>query len=346
MDIGVIGAGLSGLVAAKMLSEGGHSVRVYERQQSVGGRLASMKVGENNDILVDHREPCFAAHDPKFKKFVDELSEKGLLKVWDDHFPFFNGEEMETRYPAREDTDYYYAPAGMDQIGKYMSRWVDVASNERVGGFTFIGRDRHIKKPWMLNLTSADVYEVDAVIVATPAPQAYGLINSAQDETDVKKLITELEYIEYNSCFSIILTYKGAKQPDWKAIECTSAEVDWIINESSKRDTGDDLVVVIHSSHNYYTSHHGQKPQDTIKQLLNAAAKITGDWITKPDWTHIHNWKYRQPINPLAKPFLEIDRIDGTLALIGDYYNGKTIEAAYLSGCALAERWLERFPVK
>ena len=231
MDIGVIGAGLSGLAAAKILSEGGHSVRVYERQQSVGGRLASMKVGSNNDILVDHREPCFAAQDPKFKKFVDELSEKGLLKVWDDHFPFYNGEEMETRYPAREDTDYYYAPAGMDQIGKYMSRWVDVASNERVGGFTFIGRDRHIKKPWMLNLTSADVYEVDAVIVATPAPQAYGLINSAQDETDVKKLITELEYIEYNSCFSMIMTYEGAKQPDWKAIECTSAEVDWIINE-------------------------------------------------------------------------------------------------------------------
>lgn len=346
MDIGIIGAGLSGLVAAKMLSEGGHSVRVYEREESVGGRLASMKAGSNSDLIVDHRESCFAAHDPEFKKFVDELTDKDILGIWDDHFPFYNGEEFEGRYPAREDEDYYYATAGMNQIGKYLSRWVDVAENERVGGFTFIGRDRHIKKPWMLNLTSSDVYELDAVIVATPAPQAYGLINSSQDETDIKKLITDLEYIKYNSCFSMVLVYEGAKQPDWKAIECTSAEVDWIINESSKRDTGDNLVVVIHSSHEYYVSHHAQKQQETIRQLLNAAAKIAGDWISKPDWTHIHHWKYRQPINPLEKPFLEIDRTDGTLALIGDYYNGKTIEAAYLSGTALARHWLERFPMK
>ncbi len=346
MDIGVIGAGLSGLVAAKILSDGGHTVKVYERAQSAGGRLASMKAGRDNDIIVDQREAAFPARGSLFSEFVDELTEKEILRVWEGQIPLYNGQKLKKGHVDGDEDTLYCAPGGIARIGSYLSRWVDVEINERVGGFTCLGTERQIKKPWMLNLTSFNVFEVDAVIVATPAPQAYGLIGNSQDERLVRELIPQLDKIRYESCFSLVTVFDDVPVPDWKAVECVSCEVDQIINESSKRETGGKLALVLQSSFDFYRDYRDRAEKETIRELLQGAAKVTGDWITKPDWTSLHKWKYRRVINPVKKSFLEIDRTDGALALIGDYYNGNTIESAYLSGYKLAQHWLERFSAK
>ena len=58
MRVGIIGAGLSGLVAARTLVAAGHGVVVIEKSRGLGGRLAARRVG---DTVVDHGTPIFEA---------------------------------------------------------------------------------------------------------------------------------------------------------------------------------------------------------------------------------------------------------------------------------------------
>ena len=58
MRVGVVGAGLAGLAAARELTASGHEVVVVEKSRGLGGRLASRRVGA---AVLDHGSPAVAA---------------------------------------------------------------------------------------------------------------------------------------------------------------------------------------------------------------------------------------------------------------------------------------------
>lgn len=348
MVIGIIGAGLPGLVAGRMLAQGGHEVLLFEKEQEGGGRLATFEGGTEGNILFDYCNFCISANDPIFKQFVDELVHNKLLKPWAQRFPFFDGEETQSRYPGKEDVDYYAAPGGMNQIISYLARSVDIEYNKQVNGFTYIGKDRHKKKAWMINTTSFTPYEVDAIIVSTPAVQAYGLINMAQDETDILGLVRDLDNIVYDNSFSLMATFKNHGPLEWQAIQFDSMNIDWMVNESSYRNTADTLALVVQSSPEFYHNYHHATDDEITQELLDSAAQYGGDWLTRCEWTKLYRWKYRKARNNFNAPFVETknENDDGLFALIGDYMQGNTIESAYLSAYKLAKHWLEVYPAK
>jgi len=346
MVIGIIGAGISGLIAGKMLTEGGHDVTVFEKSDALEGRLASRKMGKENNLIVDVHAASFTAKNPVFKEFVNELLDKGLLKIWTQSFPYHDGEDIYESFPGHEKTDYYVSPEGMSKIGGYLTRWVETKFHEKVGGFTFIGDKRHKKKAWMINLTNFNAYEMDAIIIATPAVQAYGLIQTSQDETVVRKLITQLDEVEYENSISLVAGYENREMPDWKAVQCKDGRIEWIINDSSKRDNPNGLALVIQSNSDFFHKHQKESDDQIAHLLLERAATIVEDWVDQPDWYIVEKWRYRSARNPIEAPFLEINREDSPLALIGDYFKGNDIESAYLSGYNLAKHWLEKYPAK
>ncbi len=346
MVIGIIGAGISGLVAGRLLAQGGHEVTVFEKNPSFGGKLSTLSLGKDNKTLVDNRVACFPASDSVFKEFVNELSEKNILKKWAEYFPFHDGEEVFDNYPGHENRDYYAAPDGINKVTKYLSRWVDIVFNESVGGFTFIGDKRHKKKAWMINLSSFNVFEFDAIIISVPAVQAFGLIETAQDETSIRALIKDVDKIEYDNCFSLSVGYKDQAIPQWKGIESRHSDISWISNESSKRQNEGELALVVQSSQEFFHNHKNDPAEKIVLKLLKSASEIAGEWMEQPEWSHLDNWMYKAARNPLDVPFVEVKNEDAPLALIGDYFGGNDIEAAYLSGYKLAEHWLAKYPAK
>ena len=78
-DVVIIGAGLSGLVAAHALQRSGSSVLVIDKARSVGGRLATRQIGR---ATLDHGAQFFTVRSPEFRSAVEEWLSAGLVTEW------------------------------------------------------------------------------------------------------------------------------------------------------------------------------------------------------------------------------------------------------------------------
>jgi predicted NAD/FAD-dependent oxidoreductase len=136
-----------------------------------------------------------------------ELLEQGLIQQWGKHFAGFDGESLLVKDPNIPAVNYYTSVDGMNRIGKYLSRWVDVRNNTLVGGLTHIGSNRTKKRTWMINLTTSEVVGVDAVIIALPAPQAYGILSTTTDEINTLKVVRQIDEVHYNAAYSLMAGY-------------------------------------------------------------------------------------------------------------------------------------------
>jgi renalase len=343
MIIGIIGAGIAGLTAGRVLADAGHEVIIIEKSRGFGGRMSTRYTGENNETKLDHGIPFITAKSAEFKNFVAELESVELLTEWTDELSLFNDDGFYDSHPAREKSLMYVAPKGMNSIGQYLSRWMDFKLNKRVSGLTMIAPDHKRKSPWMINLIDSTVLEVDALIIATPSVQANGLLQTSQDETSVRLLAAQVSKVNYDSSYSLMLGYGKRDIPTWKGIVCQNDTISWVCNENSKRNNSE-LSLVVHATTEFSKLHRKESPEKVAKIILRELSKITGDWALTPDWSQLHYWLYNRTINPIEKPYLESTSDFAPLGIIGDYFNGNTVESAYLSGLNLANDWLKKYP--
>ncbi|HKK44515.1 MAG TPA: FAD-dependent oxidoreductase [Balneolaceae bacterium] len=338
MVIGIIGASISGLIAGKRLAQAGHDVTVIEKSRSLGGRLATLQMdGMNLDYGLSH----FEVKTNTFQPFVDELMNEGDLKIWAEEFSLHDGENFYEVDPNAYPENHYMSPNGLQSVAKKLSRWVDVKSQEKAGGLTYIGPDRSKKRSWMINLTDISVFECDAVIIATPAVEAYGVLQTAQNRTATRRIIRDIDEITYDACFSLVATFDH-EVPDWKGINCEQSLVKWIGNESSKQDA-EKAGLLIQSTNKFFRENAQAKDEEVIERMLEETSRIIGPWALQEKTTYLHRWKYFKTRNPIDEYFMELEMEDAPLALIGDYLGGNSLENAFVSGYNLAEYWIKKY---
>lgn len=345
MVIGIIGAGISGLTAGRLLAKAGHEVTVFEKSRGYGGRLATRYTGEKLEQRIDHGTPYFEVATPEFKEFITELTENNLVKPWGNKFKFYDGEKLLNENPNNDDYPVFTSVYGMNTIGKHLARWVDVKENTKVGGLTYFGDNRSRKRPWIINLTSSETFGADAVILALPAPQAYGILSTTVDETNTLKIIRQIDDVHYRPSYSLIVGYNGIDIPDWEAITCKSDVLDTISNEGLKRN-GEQGTAFVLKANEQFTRTHSNRNSDNaviIKSMISEFANIVGGWASSPQSHQLHLWKFSQAKSSLDLPYFELEDEKSPLALVGDYYEGRTVGHAYSSGVKLANHWIEKF---
>lgn len=341
MVIGIIGAGISGLTAGRYLAEAGHEVTIFEKSSGFGGRMATRTAGKDTGSKMDHGVSMFSVENPEFNEFVSELQQKGFVKKWGQDLSMYNGENLIKQDPNPSDRPHFTAINGMNTIGKYLSRYVDVKLNTKAGGLTYIGKTRTKKRPWMINFTSSKTFNADAVILALPAPQAYGILSTTIDETNTLKIVRIIDEIHYRPAYSLMVGYGDQPTPQWEGVKCKKSTLDFISNETTKRENGQETSFVLHASELFTLKHIKSDEEIVIREMLSEFAEIEGGWVSVPDWKQLHLWKYCRPRKVLNEPFLELEDRDSILALIGDYFKGDTLEDAYMSGYALAKKWIK-----
>lgn len=342
MVIGIVGAGLSGLTAGRILAKAGHEVTVFEKSRGYGGRMATRYAGENNSVKIDHGLPFFSIQSDEFREFANELLENGLLQKWGMKFAAYDGEKFMKSSPNLPSDEIYTSTKGMNEIGRYLSRWLDIRTEKKVGGLTYFGTNRSKKRSWMMNLTSSETFEADAVILALPAPQAYGILGMARDETNTLKIIRRIDEVSYRPSYSLMVGYGSRQAPEWHGVFCKNILLDFVSNETLKRED-QECTLVLHASESFTRDHKDSDEDSVSKKMLAELANITGGWGTSPDWQELHFWRYSEPKKIIESPYLELEDEDAPLALVGDYLGGHSMDDTFRSGYILANHWIEKF---
>lgn len=340
MKIGIIGSSLSGLVAGYKLTKAGHNITLFEQSRKLGDRLVTKKTEQG---FFDYGLPFIFPQKQELQTFVDGLVKENKLFKWSNCFHYYDGTQLHDMHPDRDqDADKYYASSnGISTVVKKLRRWLQLESPVRVGGLTHIGAAPSKKRSWMINLTNINVFECDAVIIATDAVNAMAILSTAQDETATRRLSRYIDEVSYQPRFSLMASFDD-EAPAWQGIGCDESKLKWIGNDSSKNPQSKGTQLTIQSSGAYAEKFKEADKQTVIDDMLAEASEIIGKELNSNE-TYLHFWNFYKPKKVLDNYFMELEMKEAPLALVGDYFEEWSVDAAYLSGLYLAEYWINKF---
>lgn len=321
-EIIVVGAGVSGLRAARTLVDAGLKVRVLEKSRGLGGRSATRR---HEGHRIDHGAQYFTARDERFSAQVQRWQEAGHVRVWSEGFSTFRDGRLET---SERGHPRYIFPDGMNGIGKLLGEGLDVERSSRVIGLERDGtRDSSV---WQLRLEDGSSLRAERVLLSVPAPQALELARDALDDATQKALSA----VTFAPCLALMAGYSEPR-PSWRGVQFAddSGPLSWLACDSSKRPETDETVLVMHGS-SAFSEAWLETPEQGVPEMLEVAAALG---FTSPTWTTMHRWRYAKVTHPHEAPFVQAEE---SLFLCGDWCGGDKLESAYLSGLEVAKAML------
>jgi renalase len=314
----VVGAGLSGLVAARTLQDAGVRVTILEKEKKVGGR---MRTDLLDDGVFDHGAQFFTVRSDRFEEMVESWISAGVAEEWTRGFADANGEQREDGYPR------YKGTRGMTGITEHLAQDLDVLKGMEVSGL------RRSDRSWEV-FAGGSVYSADGLVL-TP-PSALALV----DDNDVplpEEARLVLERIDYAPCIAVMALLDGPGEvPDPGGVQVGSDPLFWVA-DNRKKGISEVPAVTIHAGPEF-SREHAHSDDATIARLLLEEAK---EYVrTSVLATAVYRWEYSQPTNPHDEPFVYVEG-PPTLVFCGDAYAGPKVEGAVTSGLAAAKKLLE-----
>jgi predicted NAD/FAD-dependent oxidoreductase len=305
MRVVIVGAGLSGLVAARELQRAGVEVTIVDKGRSPGGRLATRRIGA---ATLDHGAQFFTVRTPAFQHRVDDWMARGLVRVWSHGFDADDG------HPR------YVATAGMNSLAKDLARGLDVSCSTMA--FAVRRRD-----PWTVVIDDGSERQADRVVVTTPLPQAFALLADADVALDEALMRTD-----YDRTIALLATLDGP--PDIGppgGVQAPSDDVAFVADNVAKG-VSTAPAITLHGSPAWSEANwerdHGQ--------LLDSLTELAAPWLGTAAIVeaHVKKWRFATPRRSWPEPCWVSS--DGGVVLAGDAFAGPRIEAAHNSGLAAA----------
>jgi renalase len=113
-DYCVIGSGISGSTIANLLNKK-YSVDLYDKARGPGGRSSFKRLKDK--IGFDHGTQYISPKSEKFKRFVNQLIKKKVLKKWGGRHLFLNTQKKEDKKHVK-----IIGVKGNNDISKYLLR--------------------------------------------------------------------------------------------------------------------------------------------------------------------------------------------------------------------------------
>jgi predicted NAD/FAD-dependent oxidoreductase len=324
--IAVIGAGIAGLTCARELQHAGREVVLYDKGQVPGGRIATRRIDgipmePRAHYVGDYGAQYFTIREPGFRARIDDARHVGAIAEWRPRWP----EDTRERAPT------YVATPGMSALGRVFAAGLDVRRGTRVVALERTGTQ------WRpVDEVDSIVETYAAVAIALPAPQAVQLAGPRLDPriADVRLL----------PCWAVMLAYETPLDVPLDADWRPDPVLPWIARNASKPGRAGLDCWVLHASAEWSAAHLERSPAEVIAALaaafparLGAALGATPE-LPPAAGSSAHRWRYARVDRPLGEPaWWDPEQQVGAC---GDWCIDARIEAAYLSGHALAQRML------
>ncbi|TVR10162.1 MAG: FAD-dependent oxidoreductase [Salinarimonadaceae bacterium] len=296
--IAVIGAGMAGAAAARLLADSGASVAIFDKSRGLGGRMATRRIEGG---AFDHGAQYFRAQGARFAARLAEWREAGLVEEW-------------------EQGRFVGAPA-MNAPVKALIGDIPVHGGVAVAGVEKDGVG------WRLRGEGGDDEVFDAVLSAIPSPQAAPILASGGWEP------SGLAGERYAPCLAAMLAFDTPIEID-PFLTVEDETIAWIADNGSKPGREGALeCVVVHAGADWSRAHLEEEPDEILAMLFMRFAGLTGV-MAEPVHGAAHRWRYAFVDNPLGETHLW--NAQRRLGACGDWCLAPRVEAAFDSGEAAA----------
>lgn len=328
LRVGVIGGGVAGMAAARVLADHNLEVVVFDKGRGPGGRASTRRHGEHR---FDHGAQFFVVSDARFARAVDAWVQAGFVRAWSPRLGTIRRRGEIDR--DAHTTEWFVGAPGMNTVVRHLAETLgpraEVRFNKRV-----VGLLRH-QSGWSVRCEGDSETETfDALVVATPAPQAATLLENTPGLASIAR------GIPIAPCWAGMFAFDESLPigHDAVRIEITGGALAWAARDSSKpgRDPGERWV--LHATADWTRDHLDLGREQIARPLLDAFRDATSAEIPDPVHADAHRWLYA--LGSAGDERRMLFERDSLLAVAGDGCADGRIEGAYLSGIAAAGRIL------
>ena len=309
MKVGVVGAGMSGLACAELLTRAGHEVIVLDKGRSAGGRMSVRRAATPlGEAVFDHGAQYFTTRDPRFRAKVDDWIATGRVAAW----------------PVAGPGAYVGTP-GMNAPLRQLADGLSVQFGTRVTGLT------RRRPGWSLLLETGAPMEVDAVVIALPAEQAAEITASV-----APAMAARAEATKTKPCWTVMAAFANRLPTSlncWRGDE--EDPLAWAARNLSKPGRTGPEAWVLQAGPVWSLHNEAAAEPEVMSVLLAALSDRIGMALETPVFQAAHRWRYARSGAEGSGAIWDPEHLIG---MCGDWLLGPRVEAAWVSGTVLAEQ--------
>eukprot|EP00250_Pteridium_aquilinum_P002648 c12872_g1_i1 orf=1278-3161(-) len=349
--IAILGGGMSGLICALTLQEKGiHSTVFDTGKHGLGGRMGTRHVAQvdGEQLVFDHAAQYFTATDPRFQKHVKQWMAEGAVKEWNGVVGTL---EKGGKYTELQPCTKYIATNGMRLLADHLLSKRQLIDVRRP---CWISRLNEFGGMWHLSEYEKDHGEFDIVVIAHNGKCANRLLGPI----GVPLVAKQMKRLELSSIWALMAAFdeplpavsspSGNVQVEGAFVTGVDA-LSWMGNNTAKLQPSQKSGPYCWTF--FSTAKYGKKnkvPQESIptvraervkREMLQGVEKALGleeGSLPAPLYMKVQLWGAANPVNTPNVPCI-FDAY-GRVGICGDWLLGSNLEAAALSGMAMANQ--------
>ena len=308
----VIGSGISGATIANLLSEK-NSVDLFDKAKGPGGRSSFKRIDKAKGF--DHGTQYISPKSLAFKRFVNTLIKKKILKKWSGNHLFLNKAKKENKNHLK-----IIGRKGNNDISKYLLKNIKCYFQTELKKIDFK------EKKWVLTFSDGNKKIYEKLILTCPFPQLSKLSKKIIKAPFIKKKVKMDANITV--MFSINKTNNNVS-----SYLFDDKILGWAAKENSKKrfKSNQDLWT-LQSTYNWANKMINKNRENkdiNSKTLIDHFFKLTGIKKTKILFSLNHGWKYSSNSNPLKIKSYWNSSLN--LGACADWFVGPRLEAGWIS---------------
>ncbi len=304
----IIGAGISGLTAGRVLHKHQQKLLILDKGRGIGGRAATRRLG---DARADHGAPCFHLDQPE----VDELWRPFLTEL--NFLPA----------PAELDSKAWICPAGMNTLAKELGKGLPIETSQTVREL------RYAHGLWHSTTIEGRLDQSRLLLVTSPLWQTAEFFKDHHSDL-WEQIQTLARKVRYRPQWTLILTQgtsAALPRADFSFQAYHSSPIANIYEQGSKGRPLSQGVLVVQTSQEF-SDQYEEAEAKTVIELLEPELTRLGWDLSRAD-IQAHRWRYARVEQPLQEPWVRFEAYPG-LILAGDFCLASTIMGAAESALA------------
>lgn len=327
IDVAIVGAGLSGLMAGRRLADSGIRVAIFESLSEVGGRTMTHTIGRGR---ADAGAQFFTVRTSVFGAFVEQWVKQGLVFEWSRGWSDGSaGDPIADRYPR------YAVWGGFSNLAEYLASDLTIFRSFPVESLSIHDERWTVTGPKLMPAVRAR-----AVLLSVPVPSALSILaDGGVSLPEEERRI--LGPIRYHPCLCGLFEIdRGGKLPAIGAVQRPDENLSWVADNLRKGVSVVSRTITVHAGHIASQAHWSMDDGEILAWMRAAMSEWFPEDVRVTD-ARLVRWRFAVPLATHSERYL-LSPIDPLLIFAGDAFNGPRVEGAVLSGLAAADVMLAK----